>query len=348
MRKQIFAAGTLISMALGCDAVQPTAPKPSMGPTPSLQALSPANLEGVVGATADPTPVVQVKDGKTGQPLAGVVITFFPVGGGSVRNSSVVTGTDGIATVGEWTFGTVAGRNELAVWVDGVRRFSFIAMLKPDVPAVLFTIATLEQVAVAGDTLNLPAVVVQDRFHNPLPDVEVRFTVVDGGGSLTAEKTTSTQFGDATMPGWLLGPKPGTNTLSISVSGVQMLAFHALGVDRSTVKWFVLDSLAIGDGKAYSWPPLFYGISEARIGFISTDGCKCVSEQGYFIRTVKYTEGGTRLWSGPYKRVGNTLFTSYNAWDTATVDGDRIVLSAWDPWDEEYLLTWVYKSPEQR
>jgi len=338
MRKQIMIAGTFISMMLCCS-LDPTAPAASKGSLPSVEAITPMFIgDQVVGATAAVAPAVQVKDGKTGRPLAGVKVSFYPVGGGAASNTSVVTGEDGIASAGQWQYRTTPGVSELAVWVNGGPRLTFRATVKPDVPAMLFEDGQLEIMGVVGARIPI-IVAVKDRFANYVPKVEVTFHVVDGGG--TARETIITdQFGRAVMPDWTLGPSPGMNTLSVGVSGVEMLVLHAFGADPATVKWFVLDSLLSGDSPM---DPQAIGISEARVGFLTPD-CMCMAARGLFIRTVKYADGRVLNWSGTYKLEGKTLTTPAWAWSDGFIDANRLVLYAPDRWEEDSSLTWIYKA----
>ena len=62
-------------------------------------------------------PAVRVTN-SAAEPFAGAQVLFVATrGGGTVTGASVMTGTDGIATVGSWRYGSVAGPQELAVAV---------------------------------------------------------------------------------------------------------------------------------------------------------------------------------------------------------------------------------------
>jgi hypothetical protein len=67
----------------------------------------------VAGAAVAIAPAVVAVD-QSGNPVAGVSVTFtVNSGGGSVTGATVVTGSDGIATVGSWTLGATPGTNLL-------------------------------------------------------------------------------------------------------------------------------------------------------------------------------------------------------------------------------------------
>src|SRR2546430_8544911 len=60
-----------------------------------------------------------VHDG-SGNPVAGVTVTFTPAAGsGSVTGGTQTTNASGIATVGSWTLNTTAGTNTLTATAAG-------------------------------------------------------------------------------------------------------------------------------------------------------------------------------------------------------------------------------------
>lgn len=76
-------------------------------------ATTPLSQVGVVGAPVSPDPAVRVED-TFGNGVPGVVVTFaVTAGGGSVTGGSTTTNANGVATVGSWTLGPVAGTNTL-------------------------------------------------------------------------------------------------------------------------------------------------------------------------------------------------------------------------------------------
>src|SRR3989442_9205615 len=80
---------------------------------------------GLVGYPVNFTPAVLVRD-MSSIPVANAQVTFtVATGGGSVTGGSVMTGTDGIATVGSWTVGTSPGSNTLTATVSGLTPVTF-------------------------------------------------------------------------------------------------------------------------------------------------------------------------------------------------------------------------------
>lgn len=87
---------------------------------PGSVALSAGDNQGAMaGTTLSVRPAVLVKDA-SGNPAAGKTVTFTVTsGGGSVTGAVATTDANGVATVGSWTIGTVAGPNTLSATVSG-------------------------------------------------------------------------------------------------------------------------------------------------------------------------------------------------------------------------------------
>ena len=80
---------------------------------------------------------------------------------------------------------------------------------------------------------------VHDQSDNPLPDVEVAFTITSGGGTLSAASATTDSNGRAEST-LTLGPEAGTNTVTVSVTGIQeQQTFTAEGVRIPKAFWII-------------------------------------------------------------------------------------------------------------
>ena len=85
------------------------------------------------------------------------------------------------------------------------------------------------QTSVAGAQLANPFVVeVRNRYDNRLPDVPVTFTVTAGGGTLSPTSTTTDKNGRAEST-LTLGQQPGTNTVTVTVAGLEPVTFTVTG-----------------------------------------------------------------------------------------------------------------------
>ncbi|MGH3372791.1 MAG: Ig-like domain-containing protein, partial [Nocardioidaceae bacterium] len=100
---------------------------PATTPPIALGVGAPSSIEGLAGddqtaTVGEPVPIdpsVVVRDAD-GNPLGGIPVTFTVTGGGgTVSDNTPVTGSDGVATVGEWKLGTTAGENTLSTAVAG-------------------------------------------------------------------------------------------------------------------------------------------------------------------------------------------------------------------------------------
>src|SRR6476646_8751376 len=101
------------------------------GPAPKIASsmgISAGNNQSVEVATGVPiAPAVLVRD-QNGDPMSGVDVTFtVQSGGGTITGGTATTGANGVATVGSWTLGTLAGANTLRASVTGLTPANFTA-----------------------------------------------------------------------------------------------------------------------------------------------------------------------------------------------------------------------------
>ena len=194
------------------------------------------NQSATIGTPVPIDPSVVVTDG-SGNPVSGVQVTFAVAsGGGSVGgNPTVTTNASGIATVSNWTLGTVAGTNTLTATAPGLVG-SPVTFTATGTVGAAFSIAINggnNQSATVSTTLPTnPSVIVKDVGGNPVPGVGVTFAVVSGGGSITGGAATTDGAGIATLGSWTLGPTPGANSLTATSAGLSgsPLTFMATGV----------------------------------------------------------------------------------------------------------------------
>ena len=96
----------------------------------TIEANTAINDEAFAGGYLAVDPEVLVRD-QNGAPVGGVKVTFVVTGGGSVENSSMLSGPLGRATAGRWTLGRVPGTNTLVGSVDGIGSVVFTAVAVP-------------------------------------------------------------------------------------------------------------------------------------------------------------------------------------------------------------------------
>jgi adhesin/invasin len=195
------------------------------GPADTVFVNAGGTQTGTVGAAVATRPSVKVTD-QFGNPVAGVQVSFAPpAGSGSVTGATDTTNALGIAVVGSWTLGTVAGANK-----DTLIATSGTLGGNPVIFVASANAGAAAQIAVAPiagnnitDTVALPvylppAVLVTDQFANPVGGVAVNFAVVSGGGSVTGASQTTGANGVAIVTSWTLGNSSGVNNNSLVAS----------------------------------------------------------------------------------------------------------------------------------
>lgn len=181
------------------------------------------NQTATAGALVAIAPSVVVRDNR-GNPVQGVTVTFTPgTGSGSVTGGSVVTNAAGVAAVGSWRLGTVAGAQTLTASLAGLPDVVFSATA---------TAGTASVVAVVGDSVlanfpvnsfvsPLPAVRVLDALGNGVAGVTVTFEAVNGVGNvLTGATQTTNASGQAQLTTWRIGTTAGVYRIRAVVTGV--------------------------------------------------------------------------------------------------------------------------------
>ena len=198
---------------------------------------------GTVGKPVQNPPSVKVADAH-GNGVQGVTVTFAVTGGGgSVSGATQTTNAAGVATVGSWTLGSVAGPNALTATVSvpaadgealalGDITVAFGATALADIAGAILLSAGDGQTAIAGSAVAIaPSVKVVDAANNPVSAVSVTFSVGSGGGSLTGAIATTNASGIATVGSWTLGNIAGSNSITASTPGVSgLVTITATGV----------------------------------------------------------------------------------------------------------------------
>jgi hypothetical protein len=184
---------------------------------------------GVVGTPVVIAPSVLVVDA-FGNRVEGVDVTFtVGVGGGGVSGAAATSDASGIARVGSWTLGTVAGvsNNSLHAEVVGSALVgspvTFTASAAAAAAASLAIVSADAQTATVNTTVAFaPKVLVRDLFGNPVPGHAVSFEVTAGGGVVSPPIPVVTAAdGTATATSWTLGTTAGSenNELRASAAG---------------------------------------------------------------------------------------------------------------------------------
>jgi len=208
------------------------------GPAATLAVNDGDGQSATVGAAVATAPSVLVTDG-FGNPVENAEVTFEVTGGnGSVVGEADLTDALGVARVGSWTLGTVAGVNTLSATVTGAAPVDFTATGLRGPATQVVVSAGDDQSAVAGAAVAIPpAVQVLDQFDNGVEGLTVTFEVASGDGSVSGGSQTTGADGSATVGAWTLGAVAGPNTLDATVVGLAGLGatFTATGLTGDAV-----------------------------------------------------------------------------------------------------------------
>ncbi len=173
------------------------------------------------GAAVAVPPSVLVKDA-AGNPVAGVPVTFAVASGaGTVTAPSTTTTASGVATVGSWTLGNVAGTNTLTA-TSGSLNVTFTATGIAGAFAKLAYVVATPATAASGAALSpQPQLQLQDALGNSVATagVTITATLASGTGSLAGASATTVPGGIATFAGLSISGASGNYTLSFSAGG---------------------------------------------------------------------------------------------------------------------------------
>ena len=210
-----------------------------------LAQISGGGQTGAPGETLEPF-IVEARD-QAGDPVPRVLVGFIQ-DSGSLSNIAVTTVTDGQAQT-TLTLPRRPGRTTVRAWVgdfntpDASATFEARTIAptrtttsttpstppppEPE-PTVFFRVLGDNQSGVVGEVLVKPFVVrTQDRGGDPLEGMRVVFTVLTGGGSLSAEIAWTDANGRAEST-LTLGSEPGTNTVQVVAHGTsRVIIFRA-------------------------------------------------------------------------------------------------------------------------
>lgn len=220
---------------------------PATSPPIALGVGAPASIGGVTGDDQSATvgeavpidPAVVVRDAD-GNPLAGIPVTFTVTGGGgTVSGNTPITGSDGIATVGQWKLGPSAGENTLSAQVVGQDLtgspvvFSATGLaggVSADQSTV--TASPPNIIASTGSSASIITVTVRDQFGNPLSGVEVSLEAGGNGNTLVQPSAPTNASGIAT--GRLSATAAGSRSVSATAGGVELDGIATVTVGAAT------------------------------------------------------------------------------------------------------------------
>ena len=203
---------------------------------PASLALRAGNDQTAAAGSALAQPPSLVVRDVAGNPVSGVRVAFVvTAGGGRLLGDTVTTDGQGVATLGAWTLGTVAGPNALVARVVGTNAAAGAAALATTVTATAVAaaparISALSARAVAGTVgtelpLDVrPTVAIADAFGNAVTGAAVSFSTIRGGVT-SARSTTTDARGVAVAPVSVLDTLTGVDTMAVTVPGAASVTF---------------------------------------------------------------------------------------------------------------------------
>ena len=167
---------------------------------------------------AVPNPTQVRVTGTTGDPLAGVTVSFeVAEGGGSLESATAATDGNGIASPGAWTMGD-PGPQVLRAIVTGLEPVVFGAFAL-GIPAEIAVVAGAGQEVQVGSAVPVnPEVLVTDSAGTPLAEIVVSF-VTERDAMVTGTEATTDTLGRAAAGSWTLGTTVGEYWIEASVEG---------------------------------------------------------------------------------------------------------------------------------
>jgi hypothetical protein len=204
------------------------------GPPEEILTLEIAGGDGQQGTVGGPVPdplSVRVVTAQ-GEPRSDTRIGFaVQSGDAALPQTEATTDETGVASVA-LTLGEQAG--PIVVTASGAdlrgSPVTFDITASADVPALMTAESGNDEVAFAGRAFPVPvSALVEDRFGNPVPNVEVAWTVQGGGGSVSPATSTTGDHGLASAS-WTAGPAAGENLLRASVAAGPAVVYTGTGV----------------------------------------------------------------------------------------------------------------------
>ena len=186
----------------------------------SIRIVSGDDQEGSSGSALASPFIVEVQDGNS-VTFEGVPVTFaVTAGGGTLSAANTTTDANGRAE-STLTLGPNSGVNTVTVSVTGIQEEPTFNAEGIRIPKAFWIIFGIDQQGVTGEALANPFIVeVRDQSGEPMSGAQVMFSVTAGGGTLSTTGAVTDNNGRAESI-LTLGPDPGTNTVTVSVTGIE-------------------------------------------------------------------------------------------------------------------------------
>ena len=191
----------------------------------SLAVLDGNGQTGTVGQPLQNPLVVVVRTGE-GVPIPDRQVVFLATGNGAgaFDPDTAVTDAQGMALT-HWVLGTVPGpytaEARIVPQSDSAQPVSFQAAANAGAPDTVRADGPDVQAGRRGQPVPEPlAVVVVDRYGNPVPGIEVSWSAQQGNGQLSPASGTATDADGRSSVIWTLGNRIGIQQATAAVQGV--------------------------------------------------------------------------------------------------------------------------------
>jgi hypothetical protein len=203
------------------------------GSPAKIVATTPTNLAGVVGQPIG-APIVASLQDAFGNTVSGVALTVT-VGAGGSSVPTVTTDAAGTATIPTWTLGTIKGTQTLTLAL-GSTSVVFSAAAAAGAIQSLNILSGNNQTGTPGYPLLQQALFSPvDQYGNTLDNQVANFTVLSGGGILSAPTATSSSDGTIAMPILTLGRS------ALPVSVLASIAPKSVVLNAAAVSDYAID-----------------------------------------------------------------------------------------------------------
>ena len=265
-----FAAFVAAAAIVGCGSSETTGTSGTAAAVAASTSPPASTTAGVVIAG----PSVKVTDAG-GAPAAGVTVNFaVTAGGGSVRYSTVTTGTDGIASSGSWQIGG-AGTNTLTATVGSLPAVTFSTTAQFGAGSQIVKRGGDNQVGLRNTALANPLTVkVVSAGGLGIPGQTVTFTVTSGGGSIAGSPAVTDANGFASSGAWTMGNTFGSFNV-VAQTGTLQTTFTAV-IDPCTGRIPLAVGQTVNGSLAYD-PSLCAMAGAADDRYLLTSGAGAVN-----------------------------------------------------------------------
>jgi acetyl esterase/lipase len=198
---------------------------------PARLGFSTVPRAAVAGIAFDPPVAVAIEDRYGNRVPGSSAEVSLSVNHGNLEGTATVKAVDGIAVFSALRIDAAGAGYVLTAVAEGLDSAESESFpVATGLPAGLLAVAGDDQDAMAGSAVAIaPVVVVRDAGGNGVAGVDVTFTVVGGGGSVTPSTVTTAADGRASPAVWTLGSVTGVNVLRATTAALPSASveFHA-------------------------------------------------------------------------------------------------------------------------